>query len=65
MRGAYDPNIAAHDMTLRIDHFLGRGRITVERGPVPMNYAYGLRSALQAALARVEADIVEGGGELD
>jgi hypothetical protein len=61
--GSYDAaNAHENDMTLRIDHFLGRGRIVVERHPVPLATAYGLRDALRAALARVEADIAGAGG---
>lgn len=63
--GSYD---AAHahenEMTLRIDTFGGPRRITVERQPVPLATAYGILDALKAAVGRVEADIVEAGGEL-
>jgi hypothetical protein len=50
-------------MSLRVTNIGGRGCITVERGPLPLNLAVGLRTALKAALARVEADIVEATGE--
>lgn len=63
--GSYDAATALpNEMTLRIDTIGGRGRLSVDRQPVPLPTAYGLRSALQAALARVEADIVAAGGEL-
>jgi hypothetical protein len=63
--GSYDAaNAHPNEMTLRIDHFLGRGHIEVERHPVPLPTAYGLRDALRAALVRVERDIVEAGGAL-
>jgi hypothetical protein len=60
--GAYEPE-RLHEMSLRVTNIGGRGRCTVERGPLPLNLAFGLRAALKAALARVEADIVEATGE--
>ncbi len=43
--------------------FGGRGRITHIPQPLPMHFALGLRDALRAALARVEEEIAEAGGE--
>lgn len=63
--GAYDPdNAHENEMSLRIDTIGGRGCLTVERQPVPLATAYGILDALKAAVARVEADIVDAGGEL-
>jgi hypothetical protein len=60
--GSYDAaNAHRNEMSLRIDRFGGPQRITVERHPVPLAIAYGLRDALRAALARVEADIAAAG----
>ena len=50
--------------SLRVDTIGGRGRLTVERIPMPLYIAQGLRAALRAALEQVEADIVEAGGTL-
>lgn len=61
--GEYAGAAAPHEMSLRVNHFGGRARITVDRAPLPLNLAVGLRDALKAALARVEADIVEATGE--
>lgn len=63
--GAYDAaNAFPNEMTVRLTHLRGRGCIQVERHPVPLPTAYGLRDALRAALGRVEADIVAAGGEI-
>lgn len=64
--GAYDPTAAPqHELGVRLDQFLGRGRIKVERQPCPLPIALGMRDALRAALARVEAEIAEAtGGEV-
>jgi hypothetical protein len=62
--GAYDP-AHVNELGSRTYHFGGASNIKVDKGPAPMNMAYGMRAALKAALARVEADIVEAGGELD
>ena len=64
--GAYDPEMApAHPLALRLDHFGGRGRLHVEKLPLPLPFAYGMRDALKAALARVNAEIAEAGGDPD
>lgn len=64
-KGAYDPDSGFDtEMSLRIDTIGGRGRLTVERQPVPLAIAYGILDALKAAVARVEADILEADGEL-
>lgn len=62
-KGEYDAEAAPrHEMSLRTDTIGGYRKLTVTREPLPMPFALGLRAALQAALARVEAEIVEGGG---
>jgi hypothetical protein len=64
--GAYDPAAApAHGLSLRRTTIGGRGRCAVERRPLPLPFAYGMRDALKAALARVNAEIAEAGGEPD
>lgn len=62
--GDYDAaNAPQHELSVRLDTFGGRNSLTVERQPLPLPYAIGMRDALRAALARVEAEIdaVEGG----
>lgn len=61
--GAYDPAEAPqHALNVRLTHIGGRGRIRVERVPLPMPFAIGMRDALRAALARVEAEIAAATG---
>lgn len=60
--GSYDLHAKPPKLVLHAFHFGGRARITVEHLPVPLNYAYGLRDALKAALAVVESEIAEAGG---
>lgn len=63
--GAYDgENAFPHTMQQRIDYIGGRRSLRVEHLPLPMPFALGMRDALRAALARVEAEILEAGGEL-
>jgi len=63
--GVYDATTApAHVPELRVDHIGGRGKLAVEKLALPMPFALGVREALRAALARVEAEILEAGGEL-
>lgn len=52
-----------HDLDLVVRHYGGRARIRVENTAVPLHLALGLRQALKAALARVEAEIEEATGE--
>jgi hypothetical protein len=61
--GAYDAACAPqHELSVRIDTFGGRNSLTVERQPLPLPYAIGMRDALRAALARVEAEIAAASG---
>jgi hypothetical protein len=61
--GAFDPvNAPQHELTMRIDTYGGPRHLAVARQPVSLAVAYGMRDALQAALARVEADIAQAGG---
>jgi hypothetical protein len=63
--GAYDgENAIQHTLQQRVDHIGGRGRLRVEALPLTMPFALGMREALRAALARVEAEIREAGGVL-
>lgn len=64
--GDYDPEQAPqHELELRVDDIGGRGHLTVEKQALPLPFALGMRDALKAALARVEAEIAEatGGGD--
>ena len=46
--------------------FGGPKKLTVTREPLPLEFARGLRRALKAALARVDAEIAEAtGGEAE
>lgn len=56
-------SVVPREMSLRIDHFGGRGRITVERVPLPVNIAIGLRDMLRARLEQVEAELAAAGIE--
>jgi hypothetical protein len=61
--GCFEP-VHANELSLRLDHIGGRGRLRVERLPLPLPFAIGMRDALRAALARVEAEIAAAtGGE--
>lgn len=64
--GGYDVDAAVpHPLALRRRHYGGRASITVEELALPLPFAYGMRDALKAALARVNAEIAEAGGEPD
>jgi hypothetical protein len=64
--GAYDSAAApAHTLEVRLDHLGGRAALRVEKLPLPLPFAYGMRDALKAALARVNAEIAEAGGDPD
>ncbi len=64
--GVYDSAEAVpHDMTMRIDHFEGRGRIRVEYRPVTVPVALGLLAAIDAARARVVADLQAAGVDVE
>jgi hypothetical protein len=38
--------------------------MSVEKVPIPLSFACGLRDALRTALAQLEQEIVDAGGEL-
>lgn len=65
--GEYDAeNAPQHALSVRLTTLAGRANITVTREPLPLEFARGLRRALKAALARVDAEIAEAtGGEAD
>ena len=64
--GAYDLiEGTPHPLELRRRTYGGRARIPVEKLPLPLPFAYGMRDALKAALARVNAEIAEAGGDPD
>lgn len=60
--GFFEPDARVHELSLRIDHIGGRGRLRVERAPLPLAFAIGLRDMLRAALAHIEAEIREAEG---
>lgn len=51
------------ELQVHIHHFKGRGRISIERQPLPANIAIGLRNMLRARLAQVEAELAAAGVE--
>lgn len=62
--GAFDTDIAApNELGLRIDHIGGRGKLRVERQPLPVAIAIGLRDMLRARLEQVEAELAAAGVE--
>lgn len=64
--GVFDSESAPqHALALRVDDIGGRGHLKVTKEPLPIPFAYGMRDALKAALARVNAEIAEAGGEPD
>lgn len=46
-----------HDLTLLLNTFSGRGRITSDRQPLPLSVARALRESMVEALARLDAEI--------
>lgn len=62
--GAYDGSARPPKIVLYRFQFAGRGRITTEHADLPIHLAQGLRSALRASLALVEAEILAAGGVL-
>jgi hypothetical protein len=62
--GRFDPNLAAlNEPGLRIDHIGGRGKLRVERQPLPLPIALGLRAMLVARLAQLDAELAAAGVE--
>lgn len=55
--GAYEGGV--HELSLRVDHIGGRGRLRVDRQPLPLNMARGLRDLLRAALENIDAEIAQ------
>lgn len=60
-KGAYNPEARSPPLVLYRRHFGGRANLVCEKLPVPVPLALGIRDALKAALARVEADLTEAG----
>lgn len=58
-------NAQPNEMSLRINHFRGRARITVERVAAPVQFALGIRDMLRARLHQVEEELREAGVVLD
>jgi hypothetical protein len=64
--GHFDTSRALpNELNMRIDHYGGRAKITVERTAAPLSFALGLRDMLKFRLAQVEADIRAAGVTLD
>lgn len=62
--GAFDTYIAApNELSLRIDHIGGRGKLWVERQACPIPIAIGLRDMLRARLQQVEEELAAAGVE--
>ena len=57
--GSYDPDARPPKLVLYAHTFAGRGRISAEHHPMPLNVAYGLRDALKAVLELVETEIAD------
>ena len=55
----------ARELEMHLHHFGGRGRISIERQPLPAHIALGLRKMLRARLAQVEAELAAAGVEDD
>ena len=64
--GQFSPAAApTNELSLRLTTIGGRGRCAVERYPLPLPFALGLRDMLKYRLAQVEAEIRAAGVELD
>lgn len=61
--GSFDPAAPPRELSLRANHYGGRGKIVCERMPLPVQQAIGLRDALRARLAQVEAELAAAGVE--
>jgi len=59
--GSFDPEAAPREMNMRIDHIGGRGMLRVERVPLPVHMALGLRAMLQARLDQIDAELAAAG----
>jgi hypothetical protein len=64
VNGKHDSD-STHDMVMQVRHYGGRGRITVEKQPVTVPVAIGLLAAIDAARARVVADLQAAGVEVE
>ena len=51
------------ELSMRIDHIGGRGKLRVERLPLPLPFALGLRDMLLRRLEQVEAELRAAGVE--
>lgn len=49
------------ELSLRVDHIGGRGKLRVERLPLPLPFAIGIRDMLRARLAQVEEELAAAG----
>jgi hypothetical protein len=62
LEGVFDAaNAQPNELSLRVDHIGGRGRLRVERHPLPVHLAIGLRAALRARLAQIDAELAAAG----
>jgi len=62
--GAYDPGIHPPLLKAYTYRYGGPRHLAVEHHPLSLPFALGLRDALRTALAQLEHEIVEAGGEL-
>ncbi len=62
--GSHDPQLRPPLFKAYRYRFGGRGNVQVTHADLPLNFALGLRDALRTALAQLEHEIVEAGGEL-
>jgi hypothetical protein len=58
-------NAQPNELSVRTDHYGGRGRITVTRDAAPLHLALGIREMLKARLAQVDAELRAAGVELE
>lgn len=64
-QGDFDAeNAYANELSRRIDHIGGRGRLRVERVPLDARHALGIRNMLKYRLEQVENELREGGVEI-
>lgn len=64
-QGDFDPdNAQPNELSRRIDHIGGRGRLRVERVPLDARHALGIRAMLKHRLEQVENELREGGVEI-
>ncbi len=61
----FEANAQPNELSVRTNHYGGRGRITVTRDAAPLHFALGIREMLKARLAQVEGELRAAGVELE